>query len=483
MLFFSPFIPKSILFHNSSSTMAKSQNPFKFLVLSLSLLLPLSSAAFSPSDDHLVACGATAAAALDDHRVFLPDSECHTAHIRSYGPRVAVSNAGGLTPLHQTARVFTRPASYQFVIKEKGTHIVRLHFYPFSSSEYDLSSALFHVAAGEFSLLANFSTKVPVLKEFIIPIDSDKISLTFIPAQDSSFAFVNAIEIISAPKDLIGQIATLIKPNQTEKFNGLSSQSFETIYRLNIGGKKITPFNDSLWRTWLTEQESSVKFTDSESKTELFTGRINYLKFGASREVAPDSVYDSARLITDSNQNLSWAFNLSPNDKYLVRLHFCDIASLALDELYFNIYINGNLGKQDFDLSQAVNRLATPYYIDYITNTDNSGLLNIIINPSNFSEPNWVQGLLNGLEVFKMNKTERGMDEEIPVAFLMVRRGIGEFVKSVLCGFVVAGLLVGLVVLGMRWRTESRGNLGWSEMEFVEGKLGREYQMVPKFEI
>lgn len=328
-----------------------------------------------------------------------------------------------------------------------------------------------------------------MLKEFIVQVGTDSIFINFIPAQDNSFAFVNAIEVISAPKDLILDIGTLVIRDTVEKFEGLSKQAFETLYRVNIGGQKVTPFNDSLWRTWLPENEVSVKIDASETKTKSFSGRIKYVKFGASREVAPDYVYQTARIIDDSSHNMSWELSLRPENRYLVRMHFCDIVSMVLNEMYFSIYMNGILVNKDLDLSYITGQLASPYYIDFIIDTDNSGLLKITIGSSNISKPNWVHGLLNGLEIFKMNKTDAGLDGEIPSSLLpegMVRRGIGEFMMSLPCGFGFAVLIVALFFLAMKWRAESRKSLALSHLPSValEGKsMKGGYQMVSKAEI
>ncbi|KAJ1693584.1 hypothetical protein LUZ63_010282 [Rhynchospora breviuscula] len=475
--------------------MANSRNPrtLPCAFLLISLFFSSSSALFSPSDNHLIACGSSSPATVEGHRVFQPDSTCRYSHLHSYGPRISLSNLADSSllpsPLHGTARVFPRPASYEFHIKEKGAHLIRLHFYPFSSSEYELSSALFHVLVGEFSLLANFSTSVPVLKEFIVQIDTESIFINFIPAQDNTIAFVNAIEVISAPTDLVLDIGSLVKSGQVEKFEGLSKQAFETIHRVNMGGPKVTPFNDSLWRTWLPENEVSVKLDASDSETKSFSGRINYLESGASREVAPDNVYQTARVMDKSSHNMSWEFSLRPENRYLVRMHFCDVVSMALNEMYFNIYINGYLVNKDFDLSYVTGQLAAPYYIDFIVDTNNSGSLQITIGSSDISKPNWVHGLLNGLEIFKMNKTDVGLDGEIPIGLLtegMVRRGVGEFLMSLPCGFAFAVLLMALVALVMKWRTESRTSLPLVHLPSVvlEGKSGKGgYQMVSKVEI
>nr|CAD1835387.1 unnamed protein product [Ananas comosus var. bracteatus] len=386
--------------------------------------------------------------------------------------------APGGASLHRTARVFPSPSSYEFEIKEKGSHLLRLHFYPFVARGYDLSSASFHVSASGFTLLANFTTADPVLKEFVLWIDSDKLVLSFVPAQASSFAFVNAIEVVSAPKDLIGDVA--IVPNQLEKFNGVSRQALETLYRINVGGPKVTPFNDTLWRTWVPDNELFVE-SDSTSKTLSFSGRIAYQKYGASREVAPDNVYSTARVVdgSDSNHNMTWVFPVSSGYKYLIRLHFCDIASLALNQLYFNIYVNGNSGYGDFDLSDAAGHvLASPYYIDFVADADNSGKVIVTIGPSKLSSPSWIHGLLNGVEVMKMNNSIGSLDGDASVVLVTenpVKRGFGEFVRSILCGFAFMSLLGIVFMLVMRLRAESGRTVLWSPLptDVSGGKWGQ----------
>ncbi|XP_010933987.2 LOW QUALITY PROTEIN: probable receptor-like protein kinase At5g24010 [Elaeis guineensis] len=442
---------------------------FLFFFHIFSLLFALSSARFSPPDNHLIACGSASSSTLDDRRVFVPDS---AAIVCSSGSKISVSAppdaSPASSPLFRTARVFTRPSSYEFQIKQKGTHIIRLHFYPFSSRDFNLSSALFHVSASGFVLLTDFGTSFPQLKEYLVRVDAEKLLISFAPARRSSFAFVNAIEVISAPEDLIGDTARLVNPDRIEKFDGLSRQAMETLYRLNIGGPKVTPFNDTLWRTWVPD--AGFKNSDSVSKTVAFSGRIVYREGGASREVAPDNVYNTARVmdgakVSDSNSNMTWFFAVSSGYKYLIRMHFCDIASRALNELYFNVYVNGYLAYEDFDLSSAIYFLASPYYVDFVAGVDSSEqLLSVSIVPSKHSSHLRINGLLNGLEIMKMNNTLGSLDGGSPIILVLespARRGFGEFLRSVVCGLAFMSLLVIGFMLLLRWRAETKNTGTW----------------------
>ncbi|AES80226.1 hypothetical protein MtrunA17_Chr7g0248141 [Medicago truncatula] len=48
---------------------------------------------------------------------------------------------------------------------------------------------------------------------------------------------------------------------------------------------------------------------------------------------------------------MNWVLLVVRGYKYLVRLHFCDIASILMRLLYFNVYVNGYLAFEYLDLS------------------------------------------------------------------------------------------------------------------------------------
>uniref|UniRef100_A0A453J5P4 Uncharacterized protein n=1 Tax=Aegilops tauschii subsp. strangulata TaxID=200361 RepID=A0A453J5P4_AEGTS len=314
----------------------------------------------------------------------------------------------------------------------RGRHVLRLHFYPFSRA---LASARFHVGAGGFLLLHNFTASSPVVKDFLLPVDADVLVLTFVPEAGSA-AFVNAIELFSAPDELVGDIATLVAAGGVNRTDGLSSQVFETLYRVNVAGRKVTPFNDTLWRTWVNDEGFLVNKESSSSKAWSFGGRIAYPKDSRlmTREVAPD---------------------------------------------------NGHLAVKDFDISSTTGYLAYPYYIDYVVDVEDEGMLKLAIGGSKMSRPGEASGFLNGLEIMRMNKTGGGMDGDFPAVLDMgylVSKGFGEFARSLLCGLVFAGLFLVLVMLVLRLRTElkNNGTLWFSQsMDSGEGKLAKAYQLVP----
>ena len=111
-------------------------------------------------------------------------------------------------------------------------------------------------------------------------VDKVEFEILFAPIGDSGFAFVNAIEVFSAPDDFILDHGTkLIGPNGVEEFKNISSQILETVHRINLGGSKLTPFNDTLWRSWLPNENFLV--LKSAAKIASTTDVPNFQEGGA----------------------------------------------------------------------------------------------------------------------------------------------------------------------------------------------------------
>jgi hypothetical protein len=105
----------------------------------------------------------------------------------------------------------------------------------------DLSVALFNVSASGFSLLTNYSirnsTTSPRIEEFLLTIPQGSFKIHFIPSQESSLAFVNAIEVFLAPETRILDNTTRVtSAGDNVTYSGLISQALHTIHRINVGG-------------------------------------------------------------------------------------------------------------------------------------------------------------------------------------------------------------------------------------------------------
>ncbi|KAH6817943.1 hypothetical protein C2S51_001546 [Perilla frutescens var. frutescens] len=442
--------------------------PLCLYISFLSLIAVASS--FSPTDHYLINCGSGAAETFDaDHRVFVGDDTRFLASTRSIQLQSSDPPSASISPLYHTARAFNHPAHYVFPIGDRGIHhLVRLHFYPLRNNHNDLYEAEFHVVVNEFLLLRNFriseSDNFPIIKEFVVPVVSDELKITLLPSDRSSFAFVNAIEVISAPRDLIADVAQWVDSEKNERIYGLLRNGFETVHRVNVGGFKVTPFNDSLWRTWITDDEFMV--SNEGSETVRFGGRIKYQMGGASREVGPDNVYNTARVIKSKdnsipNVNLTWSFEVEKGYSYMVRMHFCDIASVSTHMLYFNVYVNGNLAYENLDLSDITNAvLASPFYADFVVEGESSGNLAVGVGPSNMSWPRAVDAILNGIEIWKLNNSMGSFDGEVCVDYAWRSWRNGH--TGVLLPLIAAiFLLLSASVFLQRRRNVS---LGWSRL-------------------
>ncbi|KAK1261356.1 putative receptor-like protein kinase [Acorus gramineus] len=379
------------------------------------LLLPVfSSASPTPLDNYLLDCGsATSAAttATNDGRVFVSDATPTPNFTLSADPNLSVADPNpspGTSNLHRTARIFTAPSSYVFNIKTNGTHVIRFHFHAFSSKDYNLPSAEFEVSAFGFPLFFINRDDSVRLKEYFIKLDRGNLMITFRPANRSTFAFVNAIEVFSAPDDLVADSAGSIGNPNSDVYNGLSTQVLETLYRINVGGPKITAFNDSLWRSW-TPDGGYLKTPVSKARSLAFQGRIAYQSGGAGRDIAPDNVYATARHMNysggarASDFNLTFDFDVDRDSRHLVRLHFCDVVSSSLNQLYFDVYINGFSVVKDLDLSVLTfQTLASPYYVDFVVDSAPSARISVSVGPSDRSLPSNVDAILNGLEIMRL---------------------------------------------------------------------------------
>ncbi|KAL6320817.1 hypothetical protein AAG906_008817 [Vitis piasezkii] len=441
-----------------------------FLSLTLLSLLHFSSS-FTPLDNFLINCGSSSNSTVDN-RVFVGDSAKPISVSVSAGKSISLTDSNpspGSSNLYHTARVFTGASRYEFRIQQAGTHFVRFHFWPFNSRNHRLKSAKFGVSLNGYPILRNFTTKNAVIKEYILRVDDKKLEVLFSPEGGSRFGFVNAIEVFSAPGDLIPDYGPrLLSPSGSEEFYNLSSKILETVHRINVGGSILTPFNDTLWRTWINDEDFLV--LKSAAKPALTTHTPNYQEGGATQEIAPDNVYMTAQqmnrdnVTSDSRFNISWKFEVgSHSARHLVRLHFCDIVSKSLNLLYFNVYINGLLAVRDLDLSVLTfHELASPYYMDFVVDSDNSGVTRISVGPSDLSPVSARNAILNGVEIMKLVNFVAQQSED-------KKKNIWVLVGSIVVGFVVVCLIVLAVLVALKCKKKKpkprpAESVGWTPL-------------------
>nr|XP_016481893.1 PREDICTED: probable receptor-like protein kinase At5g61350 [Nicotiana tabacum] len=453
---------------------------FAFLVLFFAnVATSTSKGKFTPADTYLINCGSPDTTLLDDGRTFKSDPQSASylstdqtilASVKSLQEKVSSFSSESL--LYQTARIFESESLYRFLVFQPGRHWVRLYFYPLSHPNYILTSAMFSVSSDSIVLLHDFSVKdtsKPVFKEYLINITSSQFTLKFSP-QKKSFAFINAIEFVSAPDDLIPDSAAAVSP--VGDFNGLSQFAFEVSYRLNIGGSIVTPKNDTLWRTWLPDDQYMV-FPQGAQNVSVPPETIKYPDGGATPLIAPRWVYSTADRMADagvanSNFKLTWEMNVDPSFSYLIRMHFCDIVSQGLNKLYFNVYINEITGVSSLDLSTLTSDLATPYYKDFVLNATaiTNGSIIVQVGPAADILSSLPNAILNGLEVMKISNMAGSLDGLFssggPNAGL-VPKSRGMRIAAAF-GLAMGVTAIVLLVMGIvRWRRKPKN--GWERQK------------------
>ncbi|KAL8098535.1 hypothetical protein AgCh_031350 [Apium graveolens] len=438
-----------------------------FMVLGCGFFVGESFAAYTPVDKYLIACGSSKDVTFSG-QTYVSDSGKSSftlqSEVKSF---VASSNSSVPLPVLQSARIFTNTTYYKFEIKEEGRHWIRLYLYPLSNTGHDLESASVTVVTEDFVLLNNFSFKdyngSYLMREFSINVTSDTLSIAFIPSNNST-GFVNAIEVVSLPNELLPDQAQALSP--FAPVSGLSELAFETIYRLNMGGPLITSQNDTLGRTWVND-EKYLHVNSSAVNVSVSAAIIEY-PATVTPEIAPNMVYATAETkgdpnVADSNFNMTWVLPVDPEFSYLVRVHFCDMYSKSLNTLVFTLYINSDIALPSLDLSTLVGKLNTPYYKDFITNSSsNSDTLTVSVGPDTSADS--AAAILNGLEIMKISNEAKSLDGHEAVANLLLssskKKKLGLIVGCA-AGASAALLLIGLCyccLVTRKSKTPNQGN-------------------------
>ncbi|OMP01894.1 hypothetical protein COLO4_11495 [Corchorus olitorius] len=320
--------------------------------------------------------------------------------------------------LYQTARICQNPCPYKLKIRQDGTYVVRFHFFAFSTS-VNLADAVFDVSVSAqpdasapfLSLLSNFTIKSSnesiVVKEFLLTIKAGKFEIYFIPSQNSSgFAFINAIEVFLAPTGFIPDKTIHINSTGIKgNYSVLLSTVLQKVHRINVGGSTVTADNDTLMRNWILDDQFMLIPGSAETKQfgsydKLIYGRPN----GSTEFIAPREVYGTAKMLNTSTQtnfaNITWRFKVNEQAKHFVRVHFCDFVN-SLEYPGISLCINGNFC-QWISPYETVQRLAAPFYADFVVESAKSGNLDISVAPYSPGEIVNHIAFLNGLEIMQL---------------------------------------------------------------------------------
>ncbi|GMN21224.1 hypothetical protein TIFTF001_043258, partial [Ficus carica] len=240
--------------------------PFLLLLfLKLSSLQLIFSSEYTKPEKYFIKCGSNSNTTLYDGRTFVGDLDRPFSLSFGRSKDVNDTNPSNETPrLYRTARICNKRWSFELQLSSHNrTHVVRLHFFPFSTPGINLSNAVFDVSVSGLSLLSNFSvgnrTNEVVIEEFLVTIRPGLFSLWFVPYRNSSFSFVNAIEVFPVPDNFISDsapwVTSVSSDSSNKNYSGLLSLVLHPVLRINVGGPIITPNNDTLWRIWKPDDE------------------------------------------------------------------------------------------------------------------------------------------------------------------------------------------------------------------------------------
>ncbi|XP_041012720.1 receptor-like protein kinase HERK 1 [Juglans microcarpa x Juglans regia] len=386
-----------------------------FMWVSSILCLICGSYGFVPQYHYMIDCGSPTNTSVGD-RVFVADTSDSNAlstpqeiFAKTTLKPISLSNDSAL---YETARILTGTSIYTFPIKKLGRHWVRLYFFPFVLESYDLSTAKFSVSAQNITLFKESHVgNGSQVKEYSLNVTSSNLVLTFAPSS-KSFAFINALEVLSLPDELTPESARTIDPPGS--YQSVSNKALETIVRVNMGDETVFPQNDTLWRLWISDDMYLIHNNLAEFVSNITA--VNSTIAGAMVNIAPAIVYGTATKLMNSgddpniNANVTWRFSVDPGFEYLVRFHFCDIVSISPNILFFNVYINSMLVSRNLDLSNLTsNIIGAPYFMDVITRVSDISKLNVSVGPSNVGNP-MPNAILNGLEVMKISNSKGSLD-------------------------------------------------------------------------
>ncbi|KAG2715450.1 hypothetical protein I3760_03G077300 [Carya illinoinensis] len=360
----------------------------------------------------------------DSHSKFSP----HNTQTTSTATTPTEQNPSVAQVPYMTARIFPNNFTYSFPVSS-GLKFVRLYFYPATYAGVDKSKSFFSVTANDFTLLRNFSAFLTMLtlethaavvvKEFIIPVLSIQcLNITFISL--NSCAFINGIEVVSIPNNLYmdnshGTGIKFVDYNTIFYFDGTTA--LETMYRLNVGGKDVPGVEDTgMFRTWVGD--SGYVLIDNLGFTPYNLSDVTiWYTTETPAYTAPEIVYKTFRSMgtnatANLNSNLTWNFKVDAGFNYLFRLHFCETLPDILypNDRVFEIFINNQTAETDADVIVWCDSTGIPVYKDYIVLTPNGNQckldLLLALHPNVVSKPLYKNALLNGVEIFKLNRSD-----------------------------------------------------------------------------
>ncbi|XP_010552466.1 PREDICTED: putative receptor-like protein kinase At5g39000 [Tarenaya hassleriana] len=477
--------PSSYLLPPFVSTMIS-----KSLIVVVLLIAAVSggdAASYNATDLLLVNCGATGSNIADQSgRIWSAEDRrllSANSNGSSFPATASVQEPSVEQVPYMTARIFRSDFRYSFPVSP-GWKFVRLYFYPTRyGSDFDAVNSYFAVTVNGFSLMRNFSASLTaagsvtpsksIVKEFIIPVlNGQTLNLTFAPSANS-LAFVNGIEIVSMPDGLYtkgGFDDVITNVDSSVAFEIDNTTAFETVYRVNVGGKAVTALGDTgMFRRWDSDNDGYFIGPNSGQTPYLPDVRINYTS-KTPAYVAPEEVYTTYRTMGNAqnpllnlNFNLTWIFTVDVGFNYLVRLHFCEtmLEVTKRGQRVFSIFITNRSVVLDADVINWSGGSKIPVYRDFATLMGSNGGekrrdLQLDLHPFMEVKPEYADAILNGVEILKLSNTDGNIagpnpepipsPEPEPRSRPVKRRGNGRSHVLVII-LAVVGCVLGLSII------------------------------------
>ncbi|KAM7520642.1 hypothetical protein LguiB_019604 [Lonicera macranthoides] len=354
---------------------------FTFILFLSSFLYLKTAAVYTPTDYVLLNCGSDTTTLSIDTRSWDGDTRS------KFSPPDAESNSTSSTASGQTNSITQVPymtariiqnCSYTYTFPlSPGPKFIRLYFYPATYNALEKSTPFFTVIANDYTLLQNFNNY------YIHGLDKG------IPN--------------------IGQMSPYYVNTTT---------ALESLYRFNVGGNDIPGTNDTgMFRSWVKDDDyllgGTLGFTSHLDIPITYTSATpNYS--------APEIVYTTARTMDNNSlrYNMTWAFPVDAGFYYLLRLYFCEFQMEITDgnQRVFTIDINNQTAEEEADVIMWSNGNRIPVYRDYVVMVEdesNNGrdkrYLWLSMHPNLKTSSQFANAILNGLEIFKLNRSDRSL--------------------------------------------------------------------------
>ncbi|XP_019185255.1 PREDICTED: receptor-like protein kinase FERONIA [Ipomoea nil] len=480
-------------------------HPLFFILISCTLfhgmiIFAISSTINSPIENIAISCGSSGTPTAPDGRMWVGDNTMSSStllHLNGISWTSTAQQKASLMidPLpYQTARTSRHEFSYRFSVKP-GQKFIRLHFNPAPYKGFKKSIALFTVKAGPYTLLSNFSPSLTadalgvkfLNKEYSVNVqESEALTITFTPSQETKssedvYAFVNGIEIVSMPTGLYytpeGEPGAHVI-GQKHRFYIDTATALQMIQRLNIGGRSIPSIEDvSMFRDWKDDYNYLLNGVGAASTYTTIT--IEYADM--LTHVAPPKVYQTARSVHPGKQqliahNLTWIIPVNLGFRYLVRLHFCEFEPeiSARGERQFSILINNQIAEYNADVIKWSGGHGIAVYKDYIAMMEGdrmkgTGTLVISLQPNSDFSTKRTDGILNGLEIFKlsnpdnylvgMNPAPQRKQSSVSEMPSHQRPVFFDRKSAIVTAFTVAVTLLNIAIYYLRCLSEANSNM------------------------